>query len=194
MKVQSLCVLYMAIALILFITMMPIWMCWLPWFTYQTTGKRIAPQHIRSTRMKICCHIAYSDWPSSLSSMMIYAMLSRIYNRMMIYAMLSRIYNRMMIYAMLSRIYNRMMIYAMLSRIYNRMMIYVIKTIYLLMLVMMFIFKSQYIIVCFSLWHIYVIQYVLYNMRTLRHSPEFYMLYFVYPWATWLQWSINNYV
>lgn len=38
--------------------------------TYQRTGKRMAPQHRRSTSMKTCCHMAYSDCPSSLSSIM----------------------------------------------------------------------------------------------------------------------------
>lgn len=47
---------------------------------YQRTGKRMAPQHKRSTSMKTCCHMAYSDCPSSLSSIMMQAMLSRIYN------------------------------------------------------------------------------------------------------------------
>lgn len=42
-------------------------------FSYHTTGNRIAPQHIKSTKMKISAHVARLISPSSLSSMIISA-------------------------------------------------------------------------------------------------------------------------
>jgi len=44
---------------------------------YQTTGKRIAPQQSKSTRMKTSRHVWYSMSPSSDSSIMISATLAR---------------------------------------------------------------------------------------------------------------------
>lgn len=43
----------------------------------QTTGKRIAPQHSRSTRNKTSIHRPYSLEPSSVDSIMMYATLAR---------------------------------------------------------------------------------------------------------------------
>lgn len=48
--------------------------------TYQTTGKRIAPQHSRSTRNRISIHRPYSLEPSSVDSIMMYATLARTWN------------------------------------------------------------------------------------------------------------------
>lgn len=47
-------------------------------FSYHTTGNRIAPQHIKSTKMKISVHVARLISPSSLSSMIISATLASI--------------------------------------------------------------------------------------------------------------------
>lgn len=46
----------------------------------QTTGNSIAPQQIKSTKMKISVHVRRSISPSSLSSMIISAVLARIWN------------------------------------------------------------------------------------------------------------------
>ena len=48
---------------------------------YQTTGKRMAPQHSRSTRMKISFQVMYDWLPSSLSSTITSATRSRICHR-----------------------------------------------------------------------------------------------------------------
>ena len=40
---------------------------------YQTTGNRMAPQHKRSTKMKISPQVMCATWPASDSSVMIYA-------------------------------------------------------------------------------------------------------------------------
>ena len=47
----------------------------------QTTGKRIDPQQSRSTRMNISFHIVYCDCPSSVSSIMIWAMFASIWGK-----------------------------------------------------------------------------------------------------------------
>lgn len=49
--------------------------------TYQTTGKRIAPQQSRSTRNRISIHRPYSLEPSSVDSIMMYATLARTWNQ-----------------------------------------------------------------------------------------------------------------
>lgn len=52
-------------------------------FLYQTTGNRIAPQHIKSTRMNISLQVLRSISPSSLSAIMISATFAKICNSSM---------------------------------------------------------------------------------------------------------------
>lgn len=53
--------------------------------SYQTTGKRIAPQHSRSTRNRISIHNPYSLEPSSVDSIMMYATFARTWNQILLY-------------------------------------------------------------------------------------------------------------
>lgn len=47
--------------------------------SYQTTGNRIEPQHIKSTKINICVHVVCVISPSSLSSIIISATFARIW-------------------------------------------------------------------------------------------------------------------